>query len=194
MAVAARPCASSPAARFSSTATAQTQRQSHARSQSPARAAALAGARTTLALRTYSTEASAAPTAPASSASTPLPPTSINAGAGGPPAVTVSERAAKQILAINTKDGTQHALRVMVDSGGCHGFQYKMELTAQTNDDDLVFERDGARVVIDAMSLDMLNGSTVDFVDELIGSSFQIVGNPNAETSCGCKTSFNLKG
>ncbi|KAJ8324168.1 [4Fe-4S] proteins maturation, variant 2 [Batrachochytrium dendrobatidis] len=111
----------------------------------------------------------------------------------GKPHVAISEQAAKRIREINLNDQTDMALRVLVDSGGCHGFQYKLELTQESQPDDILFEKDGARVLVDAMSLDMLNGSTVDFVDELIGSSFQVVGNPNAETSCGCKTSFNLK-
>ncbi|KAH6592195.1 hypothetical protein BASA50_008188 [Batrachochytrium salamandrivorans] len=109
------------------------------------------------------------------------------------PQVQVSDRAAKRINDINLKDGTQMALRVLVDSGGCHGFQYKLELTAEPQPDDIIFENGGAQILVDTMSLDMLDGSTIDFVDELIGSSFQVVGNPNAETSCGCKTSFNLK-
>ncbi|KAJ1332602.1 hypothetical protein BSLG_008231 [Batrachochytrium salamandrivorans] len=99
----------------------------------------------------------------------------------------------QRINDINLKDGTQMALRVLVDSGGCHGFQYKLELTAEPQPDDIIFENGGAQILVDTMSLDMLDGSTIDFVDELIGSSFQVVGNPNAETSCGCKTSFNLK-
>ena len=56
-----------------------------------------------------------------------------------------------------------------------------------------MFARDGSQVVIDPITLDMLNGSTVDYIEELIGSSFQVVDNPNAESSCGCKTSFNIK-
>jgi Fe-S cluster assembly iron-binding protein IscA len=55
-----------------------------------------------------------------------------------------------------------------------------------------VFEKDGARVVVDTVSLDLINGSTVEYVEELIGSSFQVIGNPQAESSCGCKTSFNV--
>ncbi|TPX72122.1 hypothetical protein SpCBS45565_g00673 [Spizellomyces sp. 'palustris'] len=84
-------------------------------------------------------------------------------------------------------------LRITVESGGCHGFQYKMELTAQMEDDDVVFENDGAKVAVDTISLDLINGSTLDYVEELIGSSFQVVNNPKAESSCGCKTSFNVK-
>ncbi|KAJ3153498.1 [4Fe-4S] proteins maturation [Geranomyces variabilis] len=85
-------------------------------------------------------------------------------------------------------------LRVTVESGGCHGFQYKMELTTETDpEDDTVFDLDGARVVVDSVSLDFVGGSTLDYVEELIGSSFQVTNNPKAESSCGCKTSFNVK-
>eukprot|EP00842_Homolaphlyctis_polyrhiza_P001630 jgi/Hompol1/2468/HPOL_000087-RA len=107
--------------------------------------------------------------------------------------VTIAAVATQRIADINRKDGTNCVLRVTVDSGGCHGFQYKLELTNHTEPDDLIFERDGASVVVDSASLEMLSGSTIDFVEELIGSSFQVVGNPHAESSCGCKTSFNLK-
>ncbi|KAL2914897.1 [4Fe-4S] proteins maturation [Polyrhizophydium stewartii] len=99
----------------------------------------------------------------------------------------------QRLAEINRREGAARALRVLVDAGGCHGFQYRLELTDRSEEDDVVFERDGSRVVVDAMSLDMIRGSTIDFVDELIGSSFQVVGNPNAESACGCKTSFSIK-
>ncbi|KND01043.1 iron-sulfur cluster assembly accessory protein [Spizellomyces punctatus DAOM BR117] len=107
--------------------------------------------------------------------------------------LSVSDAAAKQLHAINRKANTNNMLRITVESGGCHGFQYKMELTTQMEDDDVVFENDGAKVVVDTISLDLINGSTLDYVEELIGSSFQVVNNPKAESSCGCKTSFNVK-
>ncbi|KAI8917111.1 iron-sulfur assembly protein IscA-like 2, mitochondrial-like protein [Powellomyces hirtus] len=107
------------------------------------------------------------------------------------PVLLVSPSAAK---AINKKSGSNSMLRVTVESGGCHGFQYKMDLTTEMDDvDDTVFELDGARVVVDAISLDFVAGSTLDYVEELIGSSFQVTNNPKAESSCGCKTSFNVK-
>lgn len=91
------------------------------------------------------------------------------------------------------------ALRVRVESGGCHGFQYLMSLTDTTaisSVDDTVFEADdnsGAKVVMDEPSLELLKGSKVDFTMELIGSQFKIVGNPAASSSCGCGTSFDIK-
>jgi len=91
------------------------------------------------------------------------------------------------------------ALRVIVTSGGCHGFQYLMSLTntnAISAEDDTVFEASdgsGAKVVMDEPSLSLLKGSKVDFTMELIGSQFKIVGNPAASSSCGCGTSFDIK-
>ncbi|CAF9922346.1 MAG: hypothetical protein GOMPHAMPRED_002528 [Gomphillus americanus] len=91
------------------------------------------------------------------------------------------------------------ALRVTVESGGCHGFQYLMSLTNAddiSKEDDIIFEADdgtGAKVVMDEPSLDLLQGSKVDYTMELIGSQFKIVGNPKATSSCGCGTSFDIK-
>lgn len=106
------------------------------------------------------------------------------------------------------------ALRISVESGGCHGFQYLMSLitipanntegTSVVSEEDSIFqfvpdETDqtaspgGAKVVLDEPSLELLKGSKVDFVSELIGSSFQITDNPHATSSCGCGTSFDVK-
>jgi iron-sulfur cluster assembly 2 len=91
------------------------------------------------------------------------------------------------------------ALRVTVQSGGCHGFQYLMSLAnakEASHEDDIIFQADdgtGAKVVMDEPSLELLKGSTVDYTMELIGSQFQIVGNPAATSSCGCGTSFDIK-
>ena len=96
-------------------------------------------------------------------------------------------------------DNPSLALRVTVQSGGCHGFQYLMSLTNATNisgEEDTVFEASdgsGAKVVMDEPSLELLKGSQVDFTMELIGSQFKIVGNPAATSSCGCGTSFDIK-
>jgi len=80
-------------------------------------------------------------------------------------------------------------LRVAVLGGGCSGFQYDFSFADDLESGDLVFERDGVKVVIDEMSLQYLHGSTIDYTSDLIGSSFQI-RNPNATSSCGCGTSF----
>ena len=109
-------------------------------------------------------------------------------------------RIIQRLHEIMTKDfNPSLALRVTVQSGGCHGFQYLMSLTSQDNislEEDTVFEADdgsGAKVVMDEPSLELLKGSKVDYTMELIGSQFKIVGNPAATSSCGCGTSFDIK-
>ncbi|OJU57619.1 MAG: heme biosynthesis protein HemY [Alphaproteobacteria bacterium 62-8] len=82
-------------------------------------------------------------------------------------------------------------LRVAVSGGGCSGFQYTFTIDDARMDDDLVLQRDGAVVLVDPVSLDFLTGAEIDFVDDLIGSSFKI-NNPNAASSCGCGTSFSV--
>ncbi len=105
--------------------------------------------------------------------------------------VTLTERAAKRINAILAKEPGAAMLRVSVDGGGCSGFSYRFGFAGAANEDDLVIERDGAKVAIDAMSLELLRGSQIDFSSELIGAAFRI-NNPNATASCGCGTSFSL--
>ena len=105
--------------------------------------------------------------------------------------VAVTERAASRIREILAVEPGKSALRVSVNGGGCSGFQYGFELEDMRNDDDLVIERSGATVLIDSTSLVYLNGSQIDFVDDLIGQSFRI-SNPNATSSCGCGTSFSI--
>ena len=105
--------------------------------------------------------------------------------------VEVSEAAAKRIAALLAAEPDKIALRVAVEGGGCSGFSYIIDLTATQNDDDVTIERDGARVLIDDLSLVYMGGSVIDFVDDLMGQSFQIK-NPNAVASCGCGTSFSI--
>ena len=99
----------------------------------------------------------------------------------------------------NTDRNPNLCLRISVESGGCHGFQYLMSLTntsVVSPEDDTIFEASdgsGAKVVMDEPSLELLKGSSVDFTMELIGSQFKIVGNPAATSSCGCGTSFDIK-
>ncbi len=103
----------------------------------------------------------------------------------------VSERAAQRIAEIMAAESGSPALRVSVLAGGCSGFQYRFELDATAQPDDLVIERDGARVLVDPASLDLLAGAELDYTDELMGSHFTI-RNPNATSSCGCGTSFSV--
>jgi iron-sulfur cluster assembly accessory protein len=107
------------------------------------------------------------------------------------PEVTISARAAKRVAEILKAETSPSMLRVAVTGGGCSGFQYNFALDDARADDDLVVERDGAVVLIDPMSLDFLKGSEIDFVDDLIGAAFKI-NNPNAQSSCGCGTSFSV--
>ncbi|KAG2181687.1 hypothetical protein INT44_008502 [Umbelopsis vinacea] len=107
--------------------------------------------------------------------------------------LVISDRAIQQLKFMSDRDkDPEQMLRVMVDSGGCHGYQNKLDLTSKAEEDDIVFEKDGARVVIDEVSLQFLRGSTVDFVEELIGSTFQVVANPNAKHTCGCNISYDI--
>ena len=105
--------------------------------------------------------------------------------------VTLTESAAARINAILAKQPGAELLRVSVDGGGCSGFSYKFDFAERVNEDDLVVERDGARVAIDEMSLEFLRGSEIDFSTELIGAAFKI-NNPNATAACGCGTSFSV--
>jgi iron-sulfur cluster assembly accessory protein len=106
-------------------------------------------------------------------------------------AFTVSERAARRIFEIAKSQPDAPVLRISVEGGGCSGFQYKFALVPSGDAEDLVIEREGARVVIDPVSLEFLGGSEVDFVNDLMGASFKIK-NPNATASCGCGTSFTV--
>jgi len=105
--------------------------------------------------------------------------------------VSISPSAARRVAAILAKEPPGTMLRVAVNGGGCQGFSYDYTFEANRADDDLLVERDGARVLIDPVSIEYLQGSEIDWVDALIGASFQI-RNPNAKSSCGCGTSFSL--
>ncbi len=103
----------------------------------------------------------------------------------------LTERAAARIAEIVAAEGRAAALRVAVLAGGCSGFQYRFELDETRQDDDLLIERSGAKVLVDPASLDLLAGSELDYTDELMGSHFA-VRNPNAKSACGCGTSFSV--
>lgn len=106
--------------------------------------------------------------------------------------VVLTARAAKRINKILAKEPEGSVLRIAVLGGGCSGFQYEYNLVQETpGDDDIVLQKDGATVLIDSLSLEFMGGAEIDFVDDLIGQSFQIK-NPNAVASCGCGTSFSV--
>jgi iron-sulfur cluster insertion protein len=105
--------------------------------------------------------------------------------------LTLSPSAAQRIHAIGKAEGRPVMLRVAVEGGGCSGFQYLFDLVEEAQPDDLRIERDGAAALVDEMSLVLLKGSEIDFVDELAGAEFR-VRNPNAKSSCGCGVSFSI--
>lgn len=122
-----------------------------------------------------------------------MPDTPIaEAAAADAPAVIVSDGAAKRIAMIAKAEGkAQPIFRISVSGGGCSGFQYGFALADAVNPDDKVFEKDGVKVVVDEVSLDLVRGAELAFVDDLIGAYFQM-RNPNASSTCGCGSSFSL--
>jgi iron-sulfur cluster assembly accessory protein len=107
------------------------------------------------------------------------------------PAITLTDRAASRIREILAAEPGKSALRIAVNGGGCSGFQYEFKLAEDAAEDDLVIERGGVRALVDPVSQGFLEGSEIDFVDDLMGQSFRI-RNPNATSSCGCGTSFSI--
>ena len=108
------------------------------------------------------------------------------------PSLAISQSAALRVARLIEMEGNPALmLRLTVSGGGCSGFQYGFDFDDKVNDDDRVFERDGVKVVVDEISLDLLAGSEVDYVEDLAGAAFQI-RNPNAASSCGCGNSFAI--
>ena len=106
--------------------------------------------------------------------------------------VSVSDSAAKRIASLIAQEGDPRLmLRLSVSGGGCSGFQYGFTFDNSVQVDDHLFEHDGVKVVVDETSLDLLAGAQIDFVEDLVGASFQ-VKNPNAKSSCGCGSSFSV--
>jgi iron-sulfur cluster insertion protein len=106
--------------------------------------------------------------------------------------IVVTDAAVRRISELKQQEQAADAfLRIAVSGGGCSGFQYGFSFDDQRNPDDIVFEREGVAVIIDDVSLDLLSGAEIDFVEDLMGASFQI-RNPNAASSCGCGNSFSV--
>ncbi len=103
--------------------------------------------------------------------------------------MTLSPSAAARVAVIAAKQGKPAILRLSVEGGGCSGFQYKFGLDDAPEGDDLVVEQDGVTLVVDPVSLDLVAGSVVDYVESLGGAAFK-VENPNASAGCGCGSSF----
>ena len=105
--------------------------------------------------------------------------------------MTLSPAAAARVALIAIKQGKPAILRLAVEGGGCSGFQYKFGLADAPEADDLVVERDGVQLLVDSISLDLIAGSTVDYVESLGGAAFK-VENPQAASGCGCGSSFSI--
>ena len=107
------------------------------------------------------------------------------------PQITITQNAARRVAWIASRQQKPAILRLAVDGGGCAGFTYKFELAQQLESDDEVVEMDGVKLVVDPISLDLVRGSAVDFVEDLGGAAFRVT-NPNAQSGCGCGSSFSV--
>lgn len=105
--------------------------------------------------------------------------------------LTLTPSAAKRVAQIAERQGKPAILRLAVEGGGCSGFQYKFDLSDGPEADDIVSETEGVRLVVDPVSLDLVAGSRVDFVESLGGAAFK-VENPQAAAGCGCGSSFGI--
>lgn len=108
-----------------------------------------------------------------------------------PRTIDITPAAAKRVAWIAERQKKPAILRLAVDGGGCAGFQYRFDLAETIEADDAVAERDGVRLVVDPMSLDLVDGAAVDFVESLGGAAFRVT-NPNAASGCGCGSSFSI--
>jgi iron-sulfur cluster insertion protein len=104
--------------------------------------------------------------------------------------ISLTENAARRVAWIAERQSRPAILRLAVDGGGCAGFTYKFELADEAEDDTMT-ETDGVKLVVDPISLDLVRGSAVDFVEDLGGAAFKVL-NPNAQSGCGCGSSFSV--
>lgn len=107
------------------------------------------------------------------------------------PEIQLTDSAAARVAAIAGKQGKPAILRLSVDGGGCSGFQYKFGFADAIEADDTVAENAGVTLVVDSISLDLVRGSAVDYVEDLGGAAFKVT-NPNAASGCGCGSSFSV--
>jgi iron-sulfur cluster insertion protein len=106
--------------------------------------------------------------------------------------VSLTESAARRIAELRTQEKTPQAfLRLAVSGGGCSGFQYGFSFDEERRAEDIAFMRDGVEIVVDEVSLELVKGAEIDFVEDMMGAYFQ-VRNPNAASSCGCGNSFSV--
>lgn len=107
------------------------------------------------------------------------------------PDISLTASAAKRVAWIASRQSAPAILRLSVDGGGCAGFTYKFELAETALADDAIAESDGVKLVVDPISLDLVRGSAVDFVEDIGGAAFKVT-NPNAASGCGCGSSFSV--
>jgi iron-sulfur cluster assembly accessory protein len=108
-----------------------------------------------------------------------------------PEGIVLAASAARRLAKLGTAEGKTLMLRVAVDGGGCSGFQYKFGFADSVEPDDVIAEHDGVRLVVDSVSIDLVRGCAVDYVESLAGAAFR-VENPNAASGCGCGSSFSV--
>ncbi|XP_009789312.1 iron-sulfur assembly protein IscA-like 2, mitochondrial [Nicotiana tabacum] len=128
-----------------------------------------------------------------SSASSALSQPQSQSQVEAPDSVLMTESCVRRMKELQAGEHQEKMLRLSVEAGGCSGFQYEFSLDDKTNSDDRIFERDGVKLVVDNVSYDFVKGATVDYVEELIRSAFQVSTNPSAVGGCSCKSSFMVK-
>ncbi|KAI9467910.1 [4Fe-4S] proteins maturation [Coemansia sp. RSA 989] len=114
-------------------------------------------------------------------------------GANEADSVRLTESAIKRLKYLSEKREKTQYLRLRVDSGGCYGFSYMLDMTDEPEKDDIIVDRNGAKMVIDQFSLPLVRGATIDWQDRLIGQAFLVVANPQSSGGCGCGSSFEIK-
>ncbi|KMT06791.1 hypothetical protein BVRB_7g159490 [Beta vulgaris subsp. vulgaris] len=107
--------------------------------------------------------------------------------------IHITDNCVKRMKELQASENANKMLRLSVEAGGCSGFQYAFALDDKNNNDDRIFEKDGVKLVVDKISYDFVKGSSVDYVEELIRSAFQVIENPSAVGGCSCKSSFMVK-
>ncbi|PIA17139.1 hypothetical protein COEREDRAFT_26811, partial [Coemansia reversa NRRL 1564] len=107
--------------------------------------------------------------------------------------VRLTDSAISRLKYLSEQRGKTQYLRLRVDSGGCYGFSYKLDMSEEPEKDDVVIDRNGAKMVIDELSLPLVRGATIDWQDRLIGQAFLVVANPQSSGGCGCGSSFEIK-
>ncbi|KAJ2821429.1 [4Fe-4S] proteins maturation [Coemansia sp. 'formosensis'] len=108
-------------------------------------------------------------------------------------AITLTDNAIRRLRYLSEKRNKTQYLRLRVDSGGCYGFSYMLDMTEEPEANDIIVDRKGAKMVVDDVSLPLVTGATIDWQDRLIGQAFVVLANPNASGGCGCGASFEIK-